>query len=60
MYNNYICTFLSPSLMAAKLRFALTSLRRSFHSLAALYLTDFNRKFEVGLGRVKQFFLLRS
>ena len=42
--------------MAAKLCFALTSLGRSFHGLVALYLTDFNRKFEVGLGRVKQFF----
>ena len=55
IYNNYICTFLSPFLKASKLCFALTSLGRPFHSLAALYLTDFNRKFEVGLGRVKQF-----
>lgn len=50
IYNNYICTFLSPFLKAPKLW-----LGRPFHSLAALYLTDFNRKFEVGLGRVKQF-----
>ena len=55
IYNNYICTFLSPFLKAAKLCFALASLGRPFHSLAALYLTDFNRKLEVCLARVKKF-----
>lgn len=55
IYNNYICTFLRPFLKAPQLCFALSSLGRPFHSLAALFLTDFNRKFEVGLGRVKQF-----
>ena len=54
--------FLSPSLKAATLCFALISLGRPFHSLATLYLTDFIRKFEIhaGLRRVKQFFFLRS
>ena len=49
IYSNYICTFLSPALKAAKLCFALTSVGRSFHSLVAPYLTDFSRKFEAHL-----------